>query len=155
MDDSLYSSLGKARVVLRAISMLDLVTSIIIFILWILDTSPNFMFYMMILFQIPHVFAWNTSLAVSCKMEYIPYILMNIILYLICILADIASVIWRGYIIATCSGCNYVAIVFAWIVIAFVLVLTGIDFMTIIVTMIIRDKLLSIKATIKAGPKND
>jgi hypothetical protein len=95
----------------------------------------------MMFWQIPHAFAWSVSLAASRNIDDLPYIAAHLLLYTICFLADTASIIWRGYLLATCSGCSTVAVGFGWAVFAVVCVLDVIDFMSLSLSFIIKEQL--------------
>jgi len=85
---------------LAAVEFYLSISFVLVQLYWI-DITTLYSF--LIIFQVFHIFSWAISLNVSGRMHCISYIALNLTIYILTLVCDAISLIWRSIIFAECS----------------------------------------------------
>lgn len=105
-------SLFRTVAAIRGFAFADLFTSAAYLYLLVIWQDKGTTFALITLFQILHVFSWVAGLASASGMYAHEYILMTGMVYIVALLADIGSLIWRSLILNTSDSFQIGALVF-------------------------------------------
>lgn len=94
---SLFRTVGT----IRGLAFVDLFTSVAYLFTVLIWPNKGQTFSLITLFQILHFFSWAAAFASSSGMYAHEYILMTGMVYIVALMADVASLIWRAIIINT------------------------------------------------------
>jgi len=105
----------------RAVQVLGFIEILIVIVLLIILGLGLYLTQteaLLIIFEAPHVFSWAFSLGVAADNSNDPFILMTIVTYVICMIADLISVVWRIVLLVACDtnqNCDPIISIFSWI----------------------------------------
>lgn len=111
-------ALYRYRRAVQVLAIVEVILVVLVLILLGLGLYLNTCYALLLIFEAPHLFSWMASLGVSADMQHIPFILMTVVLYVITLIADFISVVWRLVILVQCEteqNCDTFLLIFSWI----------------------------------------